>query len=306
MIDYAALDSRRSARTGTSSTPSCRPGSRRDCPAEDREWADAKLHELRRARRHAHRPQRRHHRRRTRPQLVRYDRWANEVDKVVHHPATLDSKRALWRVRATCRASPPTKRARAARPPASSCAGAQLPALPGRHRPGVQPRHDERRRRPGRRLRAARRARPACSPGCGPTTSKPASTGRCSSPSATAGPTSGRTVHCTARDIGDGRVLIDGEKWFCSNIDGAAIVLLARPEGAPDGPAGLGLYLVPRHLEDGSPQRLSRCAGSRPKLGTKSVPTGEVEFHGALGYALRAHGRRRRDSASPTPAGSTA
>ena len=30
------------------------------------------------------------------PQLVRYDRWANEVDEIVHHPAMLDSKRAMW------------------------------------------------------------------------------------------------------------------------------------------------------------------------------------------------------------------
>ena len=62
----------------------------------------------------------------------------------------------------------------------------------------------------------------------------------------------GHTVHCTARDIGDGRVRIDGEKWFCSNVDGEAIALLARPEGATEGSAGLGLYLVPGHLEDGS------------------------------------------------------
>ena len=67
----------------------------------------------------------------------------------------------------------------------------------------------------------------------------------------------GRTVHCSARDVGDGRVEISGEKWFCSNVDGAAIVMLARPEGAPDGPTGLGLYLVPRVLEDGSPNRYS-------------------------------------------------
>src|SRR5438105_5367706 len=99
----------------------------------------------------------------------------------------------------------------------------------------------------------------------------------------------GRTVHCTARDIGDGRVLIDGEKWFCSNIDGAAIVMLARPEGAPEGPRGLGLYLVPRRLEDGSLNHLS-MRRLKDKLGTKSVPTGEVEFHGALGYALRPQG----------------
>jgi acyl-CoA dehydrogenase len=96
----------------------------------------------------------------------------------------------------------------------------------------------------------------------------------------------GRTVHCTARELGDGRVEISGEKWFCSNVDGAAIVLLARPEGAQDGPAGLGLYLVPRVLEDGSPNRYT-IRRLKQKLGTKSVPTGEVELHGALGYALR-------------------
>jgi alkylation response protein AidB-like acyl-CoA dehydrogenase len=100
----------------------------------------------------------------------------------------------------------------------------------------------------------------------------------------------GRAVHCTARDLGDGRVEISGEKWFCSNVDGAAIVLLARPEGAPDGPAGLGLYLVPRVLDDGSRNRYV-VRRLKPKLGTKSVPTGEVEFQGALGYALRAQPR---------------
>jgi len=107
----------------------------------------------------------------------------------------------------------------------------------------------------------------------------------------------GRTVHCAARDLGDGRVEISGEKWFCSNVDGAAIVLLARPEGAPDGPAGLGLYLVPRLLDDGSPNRYA-IRRLKQKLGTKSVPTGEVEFHRALGYALRPP--RTGDPAAPT------
>ena len=73
---------------------------------------------------------------------------------------------------------------------------------------------------------------------------------------------------------------------FCSNIDGAAIVMLARPEDASDGSAGLGLYLVPRVLEDGSRNNIT-IRRLKPKLGTKSVPTGEVEFHGAVGYALR-------------------
>ena len=43
---------------------------------------------------------------------------------------------------------------------------------------------------------------------------------------------------------------------------------------------------MPRRLEDGSLNHLS-MRRLKDKLGTKSVPTGEVEFHGALGYALR-------------------
>src|SRR4029453_8657732 len=78
----------------------------------------------------------------------------------------------------------------------------------------------------------------------------------------------GRTVHCTAHDLGDGRVEISGEKWFCSNVDGAAIVLLARPEGAADGPAGLGLYLVHRGLDAGAPNHYS-VRRLQTKLDTK-------------------------------------
>jgi alkylation response protein AidB-like acyl-CoA dehydrogenase len=104
----------------------------------------------------------------------------------------------------------------------------------------------------------------------------------------------GQSVHCTARDLGDGRVLINGEKWFCSNIDGAAIVMLARPEGAPEGSRGLGLYLVPRELEDGTRNHIV-MRRLKPKLGTRSVPTGEVEFRDAIGYALRP--RRDADAA---------
>jgi alkylation response protein AidB-like acyl-CoA dehydrogenase len=110
----------------------------------------------------------------------------------------------------------------------------------------------------------------------------------------------GHTVHCTARDLGDGRVLINGEKWFCSNIDGAAIVMLARPEGAPEGSRGLGLYLVPRQLDDGTRNHIV-MRRLKPKLGTKSVPTGEVEFRDAIGYALRP--RRSTGEAGQSDAG---
>ena len=105
---------------------------RRDCPPEDRAWADATLDGFgalvgdRIARAadtiDAHPPE-----------LVRYDRWANEVGEIAHHPAMLDAKAALWQ------AGYPSGFAAQAdgAGPADAGRGArrrQLPAVPGRHR----------------------------------------------------------------------------------------------------------------------------------------------------------------------------
>jgi acyl-CoA dehydrogenase len=78
---------------------------------------------------------------------------------------------------------------------------------------------------------------------------------------------------------------LTGEKWFCSNIDSEGTLALARREDAPEGTAGLSLFLVPHtkandELNDQVYRRL------KDKLGTISVPTGEVEFHGAEGYLI--------------------
>ena len=35
-----------------------------------------------------------------------------------------------------------------------------------------------------------------------------------------------------------------GDKWFCSNADAGVVLVLARPEGAEEGTAGLGLFLI--------------------------------------------------------------
>lgn len=83
----------------------------------------------------------------------------------------------------------------------------------------------------------------------------------------------------------DGAWRLYGEKWFCSCADGDVALLLARPEGAPEGNAGLGLFAMPRHLEDGSRNRY-RIARLKDKLGSRSMASGEIEFNGALAYAL--------------------
>lgn len=76
-----------------------------------------------------------------------------------------------------------------------------------------------------------------------------------------------------------------GDKWFCSNADADIILTLARPEDAPSGTKGLGLFLVPRVLENGQRNhfKLNRL---KDKLGTWSLATGEVTMEGALGYAV--------------------
>src|SRR6266851_4655249 len=49
----------------------------------------------------------------------------------------------------------------------------------------------------------------------------------------------------------DGKWRLYGDKWFCSHADADVALLLARPEGAPDGTKGLALFALPRRLKDG-------------------------------------------------------
>jgi alkylation response protein AidB-like acyl-CoA dehydrogenase len=76
-----------------------------------------------------------------------------------------------------------------------------------------------------------------------------------------------------------------GEKWFCSNVSADVVVLLARPDGAQAGGKGLGLFLMPRTLPDGS-HNSYRIMRIKDKLGSKSMASGEVILEGALAYQL--------------------
>jgi len=81
------------------------------------------------------------------------------------------------------------------------------------------------------------------------------------------------------------RFTLQGLKWFASNANSGLAVATARPEGAPQGSAGLGLYLVPSHLDDGRPNHF-RIRKLKDKLGTKGLPTGEIELLGAEGVEI--------------------
>lgn len=83
----------------------------------------------------------------------------------------------------------------------------------------------------------------------------------------------------------DGTWRIYGEKWFCSNIDADVFLMTARPENAPDGTRGLGLFFVPRRLEDGSVNEF-RVRRLKDKIGTRSMASGECDFTGAVAYHM--------------------
>src|SRR5581483_3638825 len=86
---------------------------------------------------------------------------------------------------------------------------------------------------------------------------------------------------------------LNGSKWFCSNIDAEAILTLARPEGADPGLRGLALFLVPKRTMDGRRNGI-HIRRLKDKLGTKAVPTGEIDFEDAEAYLM---GSERDDAA---------
>jgi hypothetical protein len=90
----------------------------------------------------------------------------------------------------------------------------------------------------------------------------------------------------TTRAVPEGdRWRLHGEKWFCSNADAKVVMLLARPEGAVSGTRGVGLFLMPRCLDDGA-QNHYRIVRLKDKLGTRSMASGEIRLDGAIAYAV--------------------
>ncbi|MGH8995502.1 MAG: acyl-CoA dehydrogenase family protein, partial [Acidimicrobiales bacterium] len=88
----------------------------------------------------------------------------------------------------------------------------------------------------------------------------------------------------TTRAVPDGgEWLLFGDKHFCSNVDADVFIVLARPEGAPEGTRGLATFIVPSRQPDGSPNGFT-IKRLKPKLGTVGVPTGEVTLDGARAW----------------------
>jgi len=92
------------------------------------------------------------------------------------------------------------------------------------------------------------------------------------------------TIGTTAR-CEDGVWRLSGDKWFCSHADADVALLLARPEGAPDGTRGLALFALPRRLKDGR-RNAYRIVRLKDKLGTRSMASGEILLEGAQAYLV--------------------
>ncbi|MBM5578167.1 acyl-CoA dehydrogenase family protein [Burkholderia pseudomallei] len=98
-----------------------------------------------------------------------------------------------------------------------------------------------------------------------------------------------RAVRGTSAD-GSATWRLFGDKWFCSNADADLAMVLARPEGAPDGVKGLALFLLPKTLADGSRNRY-RIVRLKDKLGSRSMASGEIALDGAEAYLIGEIGR---------------
>lgn len=83
----------------------------------------------------------------------------------------------------------------------------------------------------------------------------------------------------------EGKWLINGEKWFCSNANADLILTTARFDPDIEGTKGLGLFLVPARLESGKHNQYT-FRRLKDKMGTKTLATAEIEFQGAVAFPV--------------------
>ncbi len=90
---------------------------------------------------------------------------------------------------------------------------------------------------------------------------------------------------------------LHGIKWFTSAITSEVALTLARPEGNGPGGKGLALFLVHTRDAQGRPNHL-RVLRLKDKLGTRSVPTAELELVGTPAVLVARASDGVRDMAS--------
>ena len=93
------------------------------------------------------------------------------------------------------------------------------------------------------------------------------------------GGTDVRANRSTAERVGEGIYRLSGHKWFMSAPMSDGFIMLAKTN------EGMGCFLVPRLLEDGSANGL-HFQRLKDKIGNRSNASSEVEFTDAFGYLL--------------------
>jgi len=211
------------------------------------------------------------------PRLERYDAWGNETNRVEHHPDTIDTKRYIWEEG----------------PHALEAAGKDVPPVLGSAFTYLLSQSD---------------TGMVCATGMtggvtalvdryAPSGIREELMAHLMAPSyddswdgamfmtEIRGGSDLATTDTTAKQVDERTWLLNGSKWFCSNVDAKAIATLARPEGSDPGLRGLALFVVPVTRADGSPNGI-HIKRIKDKLGTRSVPTAEVDFVDAEAYIL--------------------
>ncbi|MBI4261749.1 MAG: acyl-CoA dehydrogenase family protein [Actinobacteria bacterium] len=87
-----------------------------------------------------------------------------------------------------------------------------------------------------------------------------------------------------------GRFSLHGTKWFTSATTADVALALARPEGAEEGSRGLSLYLLELRRPDGTWNGLT-VRRLKDKLGTKALPTAELDLDGTEAVMVGGPGR---------------
>lgn len=83
----------------------------------------------------------------------------------------------------------------------------------------------------------------------------------------------------------DGTYLLSGEKWFCSNVNAELIFALARTDESKEGTRGLSIFLIEKHLADGSKNKLP-IVRLKDKLGVRSMASAECVLDGTVGKLI--------------------
>ncbi len=88
----------------------------------------------------------------------------------------------------------------------------------------------------------------------------------------------------------DGSFSLHGTKWFTSATSADIAMVLARPDGEAPGSAGLSLFLLELRRPDGAWNGLT-VRRLKDKMGTRALPTAELDLAGARAVPVGGLGR---------------